>query len=205
MKKISVLSICLSLVLLIALNETVSAGWRDILDSAAKASSHPPATGQAGQVLGNTGQVLQNGQQPISTGRILQSGSLTDILIKKTGVSQTQAEGGAGALFQLAKSKMQADAFAKLEQSVPGMQGLLGAVPPVQQPGALGGFAGRLSSMAGGTGGGAGSLVSLVSVFQQQGMSPQMVQQFIPIVVDYVKNSGGTALAGTLSSALTGL
>jgi hypothetical protein len=205
MKKISVPAVCSALVLLIAFTENVSAGWKDVLDSANKAIAPSPATGQANPMLGNVGQILQNSQQTTGNGGLSQSGSLTDLLMKKTGVSQVQAAGGAGALLQLAKSKMQSDTFSKLEQSVPGVQGLLGAVPAVQQPSALGGLAGRLSSMTGGAGGTAGSLVSLVSAFQQQGMSPQMIQQFIPVVVDYVKNSGGSALAGSLSAALTGL
>ncbi len=206
MKRVSRLTICSPVVLLMALSGDVSAGWKDIVNSVAgRVTPAAPPAGQVAPALGNVGQVLQSGQQAASIGGLVQSGSLPDLLMKKTGVNQMQAQGGAGALFQLAKSKMQSDAFSKLEQSVPGMQGMLGAVPAVQNPTALGGLAGKLSSVTGGAGGSAGSLVSLVSAFQQQGMSPQMVQQFIPIVVDYVKNSGGGALASTLSSALTGL
>jgi hypothetical protein len=204
MKKISNWAKC-SYVLMIALSGNAAAGWRDVLDSAAKSAPAVPSSGQAGQALGNAARVMQNGQQAANAGELAQTGSLTDLLITKTGVTQTQAQGGAGALFQLAKSRMQAEAFSKLEQSVPGMQGLLGAASAVQQPAPLGGLAGKLTSLTGGTGGTAGSLVSLAAAFQQQGMSPQMVQQFIPIVVDYVKNSGGNALASTLSTALTGL
>jgi hypothetical protein len=205
MKKIPVMFVCSTLVLMISLNGNARAGWKDVLNAATTAVPHTPPTGQANPVLGNVSQALSNGQQIAGNAGVLQSGSLTDVLMKKTGVNQVQAAGGAGALLQLAKSKMQADAFSKLEQSVPGVQNLLGAVPAVQQPSALSGLAGRLSSVTGGAGGTAGSLVSLVSAFQQQGMSPQMIQQFIPVVVDYVKNSGGSALAGSLSTALTGL
>jgi len=176
------------------LNDNAMAGWKDVLDAAAGTA---PSSSTAAQ----TGQALQNGRQVADTVGLLKTGSLTDLLVKKTGVSQTQTEGGAGALFQLAKSKMQAETFAKLEQSVPGMPGMLGAVPAVQQPSALGGLAGRLSSV---TGGSAGGLVSLVAAFQQQGMSPEMVRQFIPVVVDYVKNNAGSGLAGALGTALTG-
>ncbi len=204
MKQVTVLTVCSSLALMTALNANVSADWRETLDSATRSIRPLPPAGQTSSALGNVDQILQNSRQAAGNGGLLQPGSLTDLLMKKTGVSQVQAAGGAGALLQLAKSKMQADAFSKLEQSVPGVQGLLGAVPAVQQPSALGGLAGRLSSMTGGAGGAAGNVVSLVSAFQQQGMSPQMIQQFIPVVVDYVKNSGGNALAGSLSAALTG-
>jgi hypothetical protein len=131
----------------------------------------------------------------------VQSGSLTELLMQRTGVTGAQAQGGAGALFQMAKAKLSPDSFGQLEQSVPGMQGMLGAAPALsQQSGLLGG----LSSLAGGSSGSAGTLLSVASSFQQQGMSPAMVQQFIPVVIDYVKAHGNDALVNTLSNALIG-
>ena len=185
--KHSILIVCFAVIFVTVINGNAVAGWQDILDSAAPSSD-----------------AEQVSQAPVSAGGLMQNGSLTDLLMAKTGVSQSQAQSGAGALFQMAKSHMQAAAFTKLEQSVPGMQGLLAAAPAVGQSSALGGLAGSLSSVAGGSGGSAASLMSLAAAFQQQGMSPQMVQQFIPIVVDYVKNNAGNALAGSLGSALTG-
>jgi Protein of unknown function VcgC/VcgE (DUF2780) len=165
-----------------------TAGWKDVLDSAKKSTSSGSAPGQS--------------SPSASTSSASQAGSLTDLLVKKTGVTAAQAEGGAGTLFQMAKSKMQSAAFSKLEQSVPGMQGLLSTASAIKQPSLLGSASSGLSSVTGGT---AGNLVSLASAFQQQGMSPQMVQQFIPIIVDYVKSSGGNAVASSLSSVFTGL
>lgn len=153
---------------------------------------------QPSQALGGVGQILQQGQQAVGIAQAMQSGSLTDLLMQQTGVSQTQAQGGAGALFQIAKSQMQASAFSKLSQAVPGMGALLGAAPALQQPSALGGLAGLA-----GLGGGSGSnMLALASAFQQQGMSPSMIQQFIPVVMQYVTNSGGSGLANSLGSAL---
>ncbi len=131
----------------------------------------------------------------------VQTGSLIELLVKKTGATGNQAQAGAGALFQIAKAKMQGDLFAKLEQSVPGMQGMLGAAPVLSQQN---GLVGRLSSMAGASGGTAGTLISAASSFQQLGMSPAMVQQFVPLVISYVKNQGNDALVNSLSTALIG-
>ena len=100
-------------------------------------------------------------------------------------------------MFQVAKSQMQDSAFSKLSQAVPGMGSLLGAAP---QSSALSGLAG-LSGLGGGSG---GSMLALASAFQQQGMSPSMIQQFIPVVLEYVRGSGGNGLAGMLGSALVG-
>ncbi len=194
MQQKTILTLCASLAIAMALvNSAYAANWKDVLNAV-----NSNVNGQAN----NAGQALQQGQQAVNTAQALQSGSLTELLMQRTGVTQAQAQGGAGALFQIAKNKMQANAFTQLEQAVPGMQGMLGAVPALSQPG--GGLAGRLSSIAGASGGTAGNLVAVVSAFQQQGMSPAMVQQFIPVVIDYVKARGNEALVNTLSAALIG-
>ena len=131
--------------------------------------------------------------------------SLTGLLMQQLGVTQPQAEGGAGTLFQLAKSKMEGAAFSELSNSVPGMQGLLAAAPAAKSAGSsVGGLVGNLEGMAGHSGGTVGNLVGLTSSFQQLGLSPGMVQKFIPVVVQYVQGNGGAAVASVLQSALTG-
>ncbi|MGZ8184127.1 MAG: DUF2780 domain-containing protein [Methylobacter sp.] len=167
-----------------------AANWKDVLNAVNN------------NVNGQANNAAQQSQQAVNAVQAPQTGSLTELLMQRTGVTGTQAQGGAGALFQIAKNNMTADAFAQLEQSVPDMQGMLGAVPALSQQN---GLAGQLSSIAGASSGGiAGNLISAVSAFQQQGMSPLMVQQFIPVVIDYVKAHGNEALVNTLSAALTG-
>ncbi|MGZ8192364.1 MAG: DUF2780 domain-containing protein [Methylobacter sp.] len=190
------------LLLTFALVGNACADWKDVLNSATGGSPMPG--NQTSQSLHNIGQALQKGQQTINTAQTVQPGSLTDLLMKQTGVTQTQALGGAGALFQAAKNKMQADSFARLEQSVPGIQEMLSAAPAIQQSSPLDGLPGKLSSITGVSGETVGSLVSVASAFQQQGLSPGMVQQFVPVVVEYVRTTGGEALANTLSAALIG-
>lgn len=182
---------CTSLAMSMALvNSAEAANWKEVL-SAVNSSVNGPAN--------NANQTLQ-GQQAVNAPQTAQPGSLAELLMQRTGVTAAQAQGGAGALFQVAKSKMQPDAFTQLEQAVPGMNEMLGAVPAQTQQ--VGGLAGRLSSMAGASGGAAGNLVAVVSAFQQQGMSPAMVQQFVPVVVDYVRAHGNEALLNSLSAAL---
>jgi hypothetical protein len=191
----TILTLCASLAFSVVLVKNAdAANWKDVLNAV-----NSNVNGQAN----NAGQALQQGQKTVNAAQAVQANSLTELLMQRTGVTGAQAQGGAGALFQIAKNKMQPDAFSQLEQSVPGMQDMLGAAPVLSQPG---GLAGRLSSLAGasGAGGTAGNLISVVSAFQQQGMSPAMVQQFIPVVIDYVKAHGNEALVNTLSAALIG-
>ena len=193
MQQKTILTLCASLAFsMTPIGNAEAEGWKDLLNAAKGINAQ----------TNNAGQVLQQGQQAVNAAQaVQQAGSLTELLMQRTGVTQAQAEGGAGALFQIAKAKMQADAFAQLEQSVPGLQGMLGAVPALTQ---TGGLAGRLSAIAGSSGGTAGNLLSVASAFQQQGMSPAMMQQFIPVLIEYVKARSNETLVNTLSAALIG-
>ena len=155
-------------------------------------------------------ETLEAGRQaptaPVPSAGTAAGNSLTGLLMQQLGVTQPQAEGGAGALFQLAKAKMQGAAFTELSNSVPGMQGLLAAAP-VANPAGAGGLLGNLGSLAGNSGGtigAVGNLVGLASSFQQLGLSPSMVQKFVPVVLQYVQGNGGSAVSSLLQSALVG-
>lgn len=108
--------------------------------------------------------------------------SLTELLMQQLGVTQQQAEGGAGALFQLAKTRMSAGNFTALSNSVPEMQAMLAAAPAVAPIG----------------GGG------MAATFLQLDLAPEMVQKFIPIMVQYVQNSSRSTVAAAFQSALMG-
>jgi hypothetical protein len=54
---------------------------------------------------------------------------LTDLLTKSLGINESQANGGAGLLFNLAKEKLGANDFTKVSSAVPGMDSLLKAAP----------------------------------------------------------------------------
>lgn len=177
-------------------NNANAEGWKDMLNTVREQAQ--------GQSLNAITQKSHTAPQVANPTQEMTSGSLTDLLMQRVGVTQSQAEGGAGALFQVAKSKMQAESFTQLEQSVPGMQSMLGAVPAVNQAQGLGGLTAGLSSLSGVSSGNTGSLLAVASAFQQQGMSPAMIQQFVPVVIEYVKNKSGGVLANTLSSALIG-
>ncbi len=151
--------------------------------------------------------ILQQGRQAEQAATAVVPGfttGLTGLLMQQLGVTQPQAEGGAGTLFQLAKSKMSTSDFTALGNSVPDMQGLL-AVAPVANAVGSESMSDNLAGMAGNLMGGAGgNLVGLASSFQQLGLAPDMVQKFIPIVIQYVEGNGGGAVVGALQSALMG-
>lgn len=161
-----------------------------------------------GQGLSTIESTAQSGQQAIAAGTAAATAatstantaanqiSLVDILMKQLGVSQEQALGGAGAIFQVAQGNMNPQAFATLSQSIPGMSTLLNAAPATPS------LAGGVSSILGGNST-LGSMATLAASFQQLNLSPDMVSQFIPIVTNYVSQMSGQATASLLQSALT--
>ena len=129
-------------------------------------------------------------------------GSLTDTLVKKLNISNEQAQGGAGALFQLAKSKLDAGQFAELSKAVPEMDNLLNAAP--KQSGALSALAGDASAALGEANNPYGNLAGLASCFKVLNLSPDRVDEFVPVVVDYVSAKSGALTGNMLQSALYG-
>ena len=151
-----------------------------------------------------TTQAVQSGANAVADVKSIDvQGGLTDALVKKLGITSEQAQGGAGALFQVAKGKLDAGQFAELSKSVPEMNSLLNAVP--KQSGALSGLAGGVSSALGDSGNAYGNLAGLASTFKTLNLSPDMVDQFVPVVVDYVRTKGGDLTSNMLQSALLGL
>jgi len=125
-------------------------------------------------------------------------GSLTDTLVKTLGITTEQAQGGAGALFQVAKGKLDAGQFADLSKAVPEMDSLLNAAPKQSA-----GLAGSVSSGLDGNNP-YGNLAGLASTFKMLNLSPDKVDKFVPVVVNYVGARGGALTADTLQSVLYG-
>jgi len=133
------------------------------------------------------------------TGAVKSSSSgLIGQLTKGLSISPTQARGGAGALFSLAKTRLSADEFSKVAAAVPGMSGLLKAAPAAGEPS-------ELSSLEGSLPGGLGSLGTMASVagsFHKLGLSPEMAMKFLPVMMKYVESRGGLSTASLLEKAL---
>jgi hypothetical protein len=152
----------------------------------------------------------------------VQAADLTSLLMNQIGVTKPQAEGGAGSIFKYAKSQMTAENFAKVKQAVPGMSKYLKAAPNVSTavaaPSTLtagaaaagvdtGGLMSGATNMlnANGLGGVAdklGAAQALAPAFEKLGLKPETVSRFLPVVVDYVKSSGGNSVASLLTGAL---
>ena len=126
---------------------------------------------------------------PVSADTSKLIGSLVDTL----GVSKEQATGGAGAVFKEGKNNMSSGDYSQLLNAVPGIDSLISAAPQA------GGLAGKASSLLGGS---AGSMTGLADSFSKLGLAPDMVNQFVPIVMDFVQSEGGQQAMTILKNAL---
>ena len=122
---------------------------------------------------------------------------LVDLLSSQLGVTKSQAEGGAGSIFQLAKQNLSVKDFSTVSKAVPGIDQMLGAAPKVEGSSSS---LGKISSMMGNNK--LGGMAGLTSSFEKLGMSGDMVSKFTPIILDYVKNKGGENVMNLLKGAL---
>jgi hypothetical protein len=116
-------------------------------------------------------------------------------------ISQSQAKGGAGSLFSLAKTRLSPSEFSQVANAVPNMPSLLKAAPTTS------GGSSELSSLEGALGssgssmGSLGTLASTAEAFHKLGLSPEMATKFVPIMTKYVESKGGASTAALLEKA----
>ena len=72
-----------------------------------------------GDILVNNTEAINNAQKMLESGKQFKTGELTNLLVNRLGVTPQQAAGGAGALLQIAKTRMNPDEFSKLSTQVP--------------------------------------------------------------------------------------
>ena len=114
-----------------------SGGGSNVLGTVDSGLSSVEQSAQAGRQAIATGTAAASGMSDMTGAATGQIG-LVDILTQQLGISQHQALGGAGAIFQTAQTGMDPQAFSTLSQSVPGITEMLNAAPVVSNP--LGGM-----------------------------------------------------------------
>jgi uncharacterized protein VcgC/VcgE DUF2780 len=127
-----------------------------------------------------------------------ESPGLVGELSKSMSATPEQSAGAAGALFGVAKPRLNADQFSQVAKAVPGMDSLLKAAPTGGGGGGLGGALGAASQV----GGSAGGLANAAAAFSKLGLSPDMVSKAVPVLVSFVTKSGGANVGNLLAGVL---
>jgi hypothetical protein len=134
-------------------------------------------------------------QTPVAQPVKSSSSELIGQLTKELPITRTQARGGAGTLFSLAKTRLSADEFSKVSAAVPGMSGLLKAAPALDQHS-------EFSSLESSLPGGMGRMAEVAGAFHKLGLSPEMATKFVPVMSKFVESKGGLSTASLLEKAL---
>lgn len=124
---------------------------------------------------------------------------LVAALAKNLGSTPDQAEGAAGALFGLAKTRLSPADWSKVAGSVPGMDGLLKAAPAVPT-GTTGINLTGVPPLPGASG--LGGLSSVAGAFTTLGLKPEMAMKAVPVLTNFVAKAGGPAIGQLLAGAL---
>jgi hypothetical protein len=163
-----------------------------------------PGTARQPAVMPDYGQIPGMAGQPAAVPGYGQAGGLIDLLAGQLGISPPQALGGAGALFGLARQRLSPADFGQLSAAVPGMDAMIAAAPRVQASvPASSGLMGAAGTLMGGQAASLlGSLAPLAGSFQSLGLGPEMIGQFVPVVLQYVQQQGGPATMNLLRGAL---
>ena len=130
--------------------------------------------------------------QAQNLGSLTEQVGLASQIMQSTGVDQTQALGGAGALFGMAKEGMSADDFSKVTNAVPEMDKMMDAVP------GLGGGTSTLSSAATVLVG----MPKVTAAFEKLGISKDKIALFTPIIISYIEKKAGSLLSGKVAKSL---
>jgi len=124
---------------------------------------------------------------------------LINSLVSQLGVSQSQAQGGAGAIFKAAQERLGTGQFEQLLGAVPGVKESL-AHAPASGGGGLGGFLGGLASLAGNSD--MAQAAQLLSAFSALGLNKDTLMKFIPLVLQFLESQGGNELVTKVRAAL---
>lgn len=122
---------------------------------------------------------------------------LIDLLTKNLGVNETQAKGGTGLLFKLAKDKLGGSDFSKVAAAVPDVDKLIKAAPSTGDGGL-----GKIFSIFGGKKSGVGGLASLAGGFSKLGLGSNMISKFVPVILSFVQGKGGGEAKSLLEKVL---
>jgi hypothetical protein len=129
-----------------------------------------------------------------------QTSELIGLLTSQLGITEQQATGGAGSLFGFAKEQMGVSDFDVVSSALPGVDSLIGAAPETSS-GALG----SATSLLGGSSSSLGDMAGVASQFSDLGMSADMVNQFVPVILEHAQTAGSEQAMQLLQGAFTAL
>lgn len=129
---------------------------------------------------------------------------LVKMLTSQLGVTEPQATGGAGALFDMAKGALSETDYGQVASAIPGIGDLIKAAPAVSE--STTGTSDKIGGLATGLGSitkavdSANTFAAVNDQFKQLGLDADMVSQFIPVLLSFANSAGGESVMKILQS-----
>ncbi|MEM0910826.1 MAG: DUF2780 domain-containing protein [Pseudomonadota bacterium] len=126
---------------------------------------------------------------------------LVDSLTSNLGVSQAQAEGGLGSILNYAKGNVSSEQFSQVTGAIPGLEGLLGAVPDISniEQSEVGGLLSKAAEYS--------DSLQAVNTLKQQfdalGIDSGMIMQYVQQAQQYLDTPQGQSAKEMLTQAFS--
>ena len=123
---------------------------------------------------------------------------LIPLLTNNLGVTESQAKGGAGAIFDYVKQNVSAEDFSTVVKALPGVDSLLQFAPKASGLSAqIGGLSSGLGDKSGLTG-----MAGLTESFAKLGLNAGMVDKYVNTILNFTQTEAGTAVTNIIKGAL---
>ena len=124
---------------------------------------------------------------------------LIPLLTNNLGVTESQAKGGAGAIFDYVKQTVSPEDFSTVVKALPGLDSLLKFTPKASGLSAqIGGLSSALGDKSGLTG-----MAGLTESFAKLGLDAGMLDKYIKTILDFTQSEAGTTVTNIIKGALS--
>ncbi len=167
------------------------AGWLDSASDLLNSASN--AVNTASEVVETANTSEAQVAQASNTDLVSTAMDLLPAITQNLGVTEQQASGGLGSLFQLAQSTLGEGDFTTLSDAVPNMQDLLGAAPDVAGEATEGssGLVGNLMNTASQYSDTVKTANTVMQQFDALGLDPAMIPKYVQVINNFLQSSGG--------------
>ena len=165
------------------------AGWLDSASDLLNSASNAVDTASEVVETANTSEAQV--AQASNTDMVSTAIELWPAITQKLGVTDQQASGGLGSLFQLAQNTLGEGDFSTLSDAVPSMQDLLGAAPEVAGEASDGGLVGNLMDTASQYSDTVKTANTVMKQFEALGLDPAMIPQYVQVINNFLQSTSG--------------
>ncbi len=165
------------------------AGWLDSASDLLNSASNAVDTASEVVETANTSEAQV--AQASNTDMVSTAIELLPAITQNLGVTDQQASGGLGSLFQLAQNTLGEGDFSTLSDAVPNMQDLLGAAPEVAGEASDGGLVGNLMDTASQYSDTVKTANTVMKQFEALGLDPAMIPQYVQVINNFLQSTSG--------------